>query len=128
MLISASIRERALLDLFELNGCAGGRPLLIARIAEAWPNTGLRREDLDAAIEDLRESGCLVSSSGAEGAQVRLTPLGVEFLGMEPRDPRELSEQLRIRRVLVGVARRSLERTPPVPGRRAADLIAAMVA
>ncbi len=83
MRVGETTLERALLEIYEMQGLQAGGCLSIATLQRAWHRTGLRSNDFRDAIRVLLQRGCLEVHDRRDVMDLALTSAGAARIRAE---------------------------------------------
>ena len=121
MNISSAVREYAVMQILgEFRATWSGAQVQLQDLGEAWPNTGLREQDLELALTELIGSGFFTGLPASPEDPLVVSDLGAEMLTRNPLRLFSMDEFLRVQGVL-NRARRRQSGMPQVRGRPALE-------
>lgn len=107
MNISSAVREYAVMQILgEFRATWSGAQVQLQDLGEAWPNTGLREQDLELALTELIGSGFFTGLPASPEDPLIVSELGAEMLARNPLRLFSMDEYLRVQNVLNRVRRR----------------------
>jgi len=107
MNISSAVREYAVMQILgEFRATWAGAQVQLQDLGEAWPNTGLREQDLELALTELIGSGFFTGLPASPEDPLIVSELGAEMLTRNPLRLFSVDEYLRVQNVLTRARRR----------------------
>ena len=107
MNISSAVREYAVMQILgEFRATWSGAQVQLQDLGEAWPNTGLREQDLELALTELLGSGFFTGLPASPEDPLIVSDLGAEMLSHNPLRLFSMDEYLRVQNVLNRARRR----------------------